>query len=82
MSVVKLDRGIAAHVTGDARTRALVQGVVDGARDAGIAVIAQGVEEQVQADALVELGVTAATGYLFSGAVPAASISELLMVTR
>ncbi|MFN8026739.1 MAG: EAL domain-containing protein [Acidimicrobiia bacterium] len=82
VSVLKLDHVIALHVLDDDRTRELVTRVVAAARDAGLDVIAQGVEEQAQADVLLELGVTAATGYLFSGAVPAASISELLMVTR
>ena len=82
VSVLKLDRGVAARITDDDLTRRLVASVVAAARDAGVAVIAQGVEEHAQADALTALGVTSATGYLFSGAVPAASISELLMVTR
>lgn len=82
VSVLKLDRGVAARITDDELTRRLVASIVHAARDAGVAVIAQGVEEHAQADALTALGVTSATGYLFSGAVPAASISELLMVTR
>lgn len=82
VSVLKLDRGVAARITEDEPTRALVALVVAAAADAGVEVIAQGVEVRAQADALMALGVTAATGYLFSGAVPAASISELLMVTR
>lgn len=82
VSVLKLDRGVAARITDDQLTRSLVAMIVAAAADAGVEVIAQGVEEHVQAEALMALGVTAATGYLFSGAVPAASISELLMVTR
>jgi EAL domain-containing protein (putative c-di-GMP-specific phosphodiesterase class I) len=82
VSVLKLDRGVAARVTDDDLTRRLVARVVEAARTAGVDVIAQGVEEQAQADELMALGVTSATGYLFSAAVPAASISELLLVTR
>jgi EAL domain-containing protein (putative c-di-GMP-specific phosphodiesterase class I) len=82
VSVLKLDRGVAARVADDEPTRRLVARVVEAARTAGVEVIAQGVEEQAQADELMALGVTSATGYLFSAAVPAASISELLLVTR
>ena len=38
--------------------------------------------ELYEVDALTALGVFSATGYSFSEAVPAASISELLLVTR
>jgi EAL domain-containing protein (putative c-di-GMP-specific phosphodiesterase class I) len=82
VSVLKLDRGVAARVTDDDLTRRLVARVVEAARAAGVDVIARGVEEQAQADALTVLGVFSTTGYLFSEAVPAASISELLLVTR
>jgi EAL domain-containing protein (putative c-di-GMP-specific phosphodiesterase class I) len=82
VSVLKLDRGVVARITDDAATRGLVAAVVAAAAVAGVEVIVQGVEEQSQADALTELGLTSATGYLFSGAVPAASISELLMLSR
>ena len=82
VSVLKLDRGVAARVTYDDLTRRLVARVVEAARAADVEVIAQGVEEQAPADALTALGVFSATGYLFSEAVPAASISELLLVTR
>ncbi len=82
VSVLKLDRGVIARVADDDATRALVASFVAVARDAGLDVIAQGVETHAQAEALAEIGLTAATGYLFSEAVPAASIAELLLITR
>jgi EAL domain-containing protein (putative c-di-GMP-specific phosphodiesterase class I) len=82
VSVLKLDRGVIARVAEDDATRALVVSFVAAARDADVAVIAQGVETHAQAEVLAELGLTAATGYLFSEAVPAASIAELLLITR
>jgi len=81
VSALKLDRGVVARVTDDDATRRLVAAVVAAARGAGVDVIALGVEEQAQAELLTELGLTAATGYLFSEAVPAASIAELLLIT-
>jgi EAL domain-containing protein (putative c-di-GMP-specific phosphodiesterase class I) len=82
VSLLKLDRGVVGRVTTDDATRRLVAAVVAAGRAAGVEVIAQGVEEQAQVELLTELGLTSATGYLFSEAVPAASIAELLLITR
>ena len=56
----------------------MVRAVVDLAHTLGLTAIAEGVEQPVQAKALVVLGCQLAQGYLFARPMPAVGIETLL----
>ena len=78
ISVLKLDRSFVVGIAVDDFDRRLVSGVIGLARNLGITVTAEGVENPEQADMLRALGCRRAQGYLYSRAVSAAEIDRLL----
>ena len=78
ISVLKLDRSFVAGIATDDFDRRLVSGVIGLARNLGIMVTAEGVENPAQADMLRGLGCRRAQGFLYSKAVSAADIDFLL----
>jgi EAL domain-containing protein (putative c-di-GMP-specific phosphodiesterase class I) len=62
---VKLDISLVRGIDGDDIRRSLVAGLVYFAARTGYDLIAEGIETQAEADALSELGVQLAQGYLF-----------------
>ena len=56
----------------------MVRAVVDLAHTLGLTVIAEGVEQPVQAKALAVLGCQLAQGYLFARPMPADGLASLL----
>jgi EAL domain-containing protein (putative c-di-GMP-specific phosphodiesterase class I) len=64
---IKLDRWLIDGVADDGGRRAAVSAFVDLARELGSTVIAEGVERQEDLEALRELGLDAAQGYLLGG---------------
>ncbi len=78
VDVIKVDRSFVADVADDRRDRAIVRGVLSLAADFGLTVIAEGVEREAQADALIALGCTAAQGFLFAPALPPDEFTALL----
>jgi predicted signal transduction protein with EAL and GGDEF domain len=72
---VKIDRSFVAAMLDSPEPAAIVRATVDLARDLGLCVVAEGVESAEQWAALLELGVTAAQGFLLHPplAVPAAT---------
>ena len=62
---VKLDRGLVSGVDGDLARRAIVAGMVHFARNAGCALIAEGVETEAEHETLLDLGVENGQGYLY-----------------
>lgn len=64
---VKLDLGLIRNVDSDPARAALIAGVVHFANQTGTELIAEGVETEAEAEALLALGVLLAQGYLFSG---------------
>jgi diguanylate cyclase (GGDEF)-like protein/PAS domain S-box-containing protein len=79
--VMKIDR---SFVEGLERTtnRQIVTAVLDLARELGVRVVAEGIEEELQEQALVELGCHFGQGYLYSRPVPAAEFRKLLLVDQ
>lgn len=60
------------------RGRPIVEAVVGMAQSFGLRVVAEGVEEPLQAIRLVELGIEVAQGWLWSPAVPADEASAMV----
>ncbi len=78
ISGAKLDRRYVQQVNGTERDVAEVRMILARAADAGIEVIAEGVETQTQCDKLVQLGCRFGQGYLFAVPQPGASLSAVL----
>jgi EAL domain-containing protein (putative c-di-GMP-specific phosphodiesterase class I) len=79
--VLKIDR---SFVEGLDRTtnRQIVTAVLDLARELGVRVVAEGIEQPEQEATLVELGCQYAQGYLYSRPVPALEFRKLLVADR
>ena len=64
--MLKLDRGFVGGVTDEGTDRAIVRVVADLAQSLGMSVVAEGVETEEQAEALLRLGCPVMQGYLFA----------------
>ena len=75
---VKIARRFVAAMTDDQVAQRVISSLVVMAREAGIQVVAEGVETVAQRRLLVELGCQAGQGYLFAPAVPVTELADLL----
>ena len=75
---LKIDRSFVAGIATSDTDRAVVAAIVEMARAHGLAVVAEGVEERAQADALRSIGCQFAQGYLFARPQSATSLGALL----
>lgn len=78
VQVMKIDRTFIRDLQIDADDGAIVDALIGLGRALGIEVVAEGIETTAQRDFLAALGCPTGQGYLFSGAVAAASVPELL----
>jgi diguanylate cyclase (GGDEF)-like protein len=78
ISGVKLDRRFTGQVIDGQREPAVVKAMISMAADAGLEVIAVGVETQTQCDRLVRLGCRLGQGYLFALPLPPDSMTTVL----
>lgn len=78
IDVLKLDRSFISKLCDDSRSRALVRAMVAVSQELDAKVVAEGVETQAQADALVNLGVDFAQGYLFAKPMAAEAATQWL----
>ncbi|HEX3087432.1 MAG TPA: GGDEF and EAL domain-containing protein, partial [Ilumatobacteraceae bacterium] len=78
ISGVKLDRRFTGQVIDGEREPAVVKAMISMAADAGLEVIAEGVETQTQCDRLVRLGCRLGQGYLFALPLPPDSMTTVL----
>ncbi len=78
ISGVKLDRRFTGQVIDGQREPAVVKAMISMAVDAGLEVIAEGVETQTQCDRLVRLGCRLGQGYLFALPQPPDSMATVL----
>lgn len=78
LDYLKIDKKLAQDITGSARDRVVVRGVIDMARSLGLAVVAEGVETEAQLDLLAKEGCQYFQGYLCSPAVDSAALAGLL----
>jgi diguanylate cyclase len=76
--ILKIDKSFIDKITEGSTDFALVGGIVNLARTLGLTTVAEGVELQLQAIALGELGCDLAQGYLYARPMPAAKIDEML----
>ena len=65
--------------SGDARLKAVLETVVGIAKNLGLLIVAEGVEEQVEADHLRSLGCEYAQGYLYGKAMPLEELQALIV---
>jgi EAL domain-containing protein (putative c-di-GMP-specific phosphodiesterase class I) len=68
LDYLKIDKRIAADITGETRDKVIVRGVIDMARSLDMTVIAEGVETEDQLDLLIRAGCNWYQGFLCSGA--------------
>jgi EAL domain-containing protein (putative c-di-GMP-specific phosphodiesterase class I) len=79
IDTLKLDQGFIRSITSDRAGLLIVRSVLGLAHDLGLATVAEGVENQEEADLLRDLGCLYGQGYLFSAAV---STEEALSLLR
>jgi EAL domain-containing protein (putative c-di-GMP-specific phosphodiesterase class I) len=78
ISGVKLDRKFTGQVVNGDREPVVVKAMIAMAAEAGLTVIAEGIETQLQCDRLVRMGCRLGQGYLFALPQPADSLSAVL----
>jgi diguanylate cyclase (GGDEF)-like protein len=78
LDYLKIDRKLSQDITGTARDRVVVRGVIDMARSLGLSVIAEGVETAEQLDLLAKEGCNYYQGFLCSGPIDAEALARLV----
>ena len=78
ISAVKLDRRFTSQVVSGDREPVVVKAMIAMAIEAGLTVIAEGIETQTQCDRLVRMGCRLGQGYLFAVPQPADSMATVL----
>lgn len=75
---IKIDRSFVDHSTSQAYSREIVRMVISVASVLGFEVVAEGIEERVQCDLLMELGCAVGQGYYYSMPLAAEDLDWLL----
>jgi EAL domain-containing protein (putative c-di-GMP-specific phosphodiesterase class I) len=78
LDYLKIDRRLSQDITGSARDRIVVRGVIEMARSLGLAVIAEGVETEEQLTLLAREGCNYYQGYLCSPPVSESALARLM----
>ena len=78
VDTLKIDRSFVEELAADARSAAMVQGIIAFAKSLGLSVTGEGVETTEQSEALRALGCDRAQGFLFAKPLPAADIPAVL----
>ncbi|RDJ19794.1 EAL domain-containing protein [Bosea caraganae] len=79
VDIIKIDKSFIDRLAQGDPSLAIVEGLVDIARKLDIRVIAEGIESEIQASLLTEIGCKLGQGYLFSQAVPRQVATGLLV---
>jgi EAL domain-containing protein (putative c-di-GMP-specific phosphodiesterase class I) len=80
---VKIDRSFLQGIAASERSRTLLRGVARLSAELGLSVTVEGVETDEELDLIVrEAGVDEAQGYLFSPAIPAEAIRDLIAASN
>ncbi|KAA6187454.1 EAL domain-containing protein [Thiohalocapsa marina] len=75
---LKIDRGFVADLQTDAENRAIVQAMIQLAQSFGLKVLAEGVEDAGQLQALQQMGCDQAQGHFYAEPLPAAELMRWL----
>jgi diguanylate cyclase (GGDEF)-like protein len=79
VDLLKIDRSFVASLGDTRESRAIVRGIAGIARDLGIAVIAEGIETEAQAEILARFGIALGQGFLYARPMdPGAATRHLL----
>jgi diguanylate cyclase (GGDEF)-like protein len=78
LDIVKIDRGFIANIGHDPTNRAIVVAIMDLAHILGLAVVAEGVENQSQFDEVRATGCEYSQGFYYAAPMPAAAIGVLI----
>jgi diguanylate cyclase (GGDEF)-like protein len=78
IDVLKIDRSLVSGVSDSAEDAAITRATIAMARELGLRVVAEGVEQREQLEFLSRHGCSEYQGFLFSPAVPAEAFAELL----
>jgi len=73
---IKIDKSFILNLHHEASSRAVIRAVIGLGRSLGLAVVAEGVEREIEADYLREEGCTQGQGFLFGRPEPAAALRE------
>ena len=79
LDALKIDRSFVQSLGGRGSQTAITEAIVGMAQALSLGVVGEGVETRAQADELQRLGAHYAQGFLFSEALPAEGITELLI---
>jgi len=79
LSTLKIDRSFVRDIEEDMDDAAIVKAILALSKSLGLKVVAEGVENEQQADFLWNHGCQQAQGYLFSKPIPAQEFAELLV---
>lgn len=79
---LKLDRGFVRNVAGTGNDAAVAQSIIALGQTLGVPVLAEGIEQPEQLDALRGFGCQQGQGYLFGKPSPPGTIHDLLEATR
>jgi diguanylate cyclase (GGDEF)-like protein len=79
VAVLKVDRSFTSQLGEDREVEVIVESIVGMARSLGLAVTAEGVETEAQAERLVDLGCGYAQGYLYGRPVDAETATGVLL---
>src|SRR6202035_5700196 len=71
---LKIDRTFVRDMASNEEDRAIVQSTIDLAHNLGLRVVAEGVEDQLTARSLADLGCDLSQGYFFARPMPAAQL--------
>lgn len=77
-NVLKIDRGFIVGLLSDSRHRAIVERIISLAKVLGYVVVAEGVEEEAQAELLAGMECDLIQGYLFSRPLPVDDFMEFV----
>lgn len=78
LSCIKIDRSFVADIGKDANAEKLIASIVSMAHGLELKVVAEGIEEQHQAEHLATLGCELLQGYLYSHPVPQEEVAKVL----
>ncbi|MDQ8028528.1 MAG: EAL domain-containing protein [Brevundimonas sp.] len=78
VDIIKIDKSFVARMEPESRSTAIVEGLLTMAGKLGIKVVAEGIENQMQAELLRNFGCTLGQGYLYARPVDRRKITAML----